>query len=160
MGCRRKLSLGIGAAWVFFAAVAADLAAADAPSDPLQRRAETARSAHPIRTLADLAVAIGESEVDLLELSDVEMTTLLDVEMKGMVGVVGRRKILNELSRRTGERESEHFPEQLRLKAVQEELAAMHARVLALESRSGDHGLPDTSNKADHEAPKQRRLQA
>jgi hypothetical protein len=49
-------------------------------------------AAQKVQRLADLAAAIGESELDLLELSATELVHLLDVEHRG-VGVGARAPI-------------------------------------------------------------------
>ena len=79
-----------------------------------------------VSSLADLAVKVGATEADLLELSEDEMIELLTVDHRGLVGVLGRRKILKELAARAEHHETDPRG---RHTAAGEEISALRARL-------------------------------
>lgn len=106
-------------ALVALAAVAYHPSAAAAADD------DAVQNGRDISSIAALATAVGATESELLELSDRDMIELLTVDHRGLVGVLGRRKILKELAARADH--SLRFDD--RGVSALEEIAALQERV-------------------------------
>ena len=116
------LTLGVVARGHAGAAIREEPALADA------RAASNVRGA-TVTSLAALAVKVGAIEADLLELSEDEMVELLTVDHRGLVGVLGRRKILKELAARADRSLLRATDPRGRDAASDEEISALRARL-------------------------------